>query len=323
MLIPWRVPVGIPAYHIEPAPNQKPENQTKEKPQLNKTMQTMKLKNTSLVTGAFGVVSAILLFSQAALAQANSADALSQPARGQSNQPVAGPTPVVFQAAGPNTASIQSTVDAFRAALGTPVNNNNPGPLLVGRREINWDGGNPAVVATTAAVTPFDTFLNTRGARFTTPGMGLSQATPAGVAVLFNNPTYANIFATFSPSRLFTPVGSNVTNGLFFIPGSNGVTPAVVSGFGVVFTDVDQQVGDKKASTQVEYFNARGKRIFQAFVPASPGNGSLSFVGIKFDDARIAAIRITTDSAPGGNDDKNSDIVMMDDFIYGEPQNIQ
>jgi hypothetical protein len=204
--------------------------------------------------------------------------------------------------------------------LGTPVNNNNPGPLLVGRREINWDGGNPAIVVTTPAVTPFDTFLNTRGARFTTPGMGLSQATPAGLAVLFNNPTYGNIFATFSPSRLFTPVGSNVTNGLFFIPGSNGVTPAVVNGFGVVFTDVDQQVGDKKASTQVEYFNTRGKRIFQAFVPASPGNGSLSFIGIKFDDARIAAIRITTDSTPGGNDDKNTDIVMMDDFIYGEPQ---
>jgi hypothetical protein len=153
--------------------------------------------------------------------------------------------------------------------------------------------------------------------------MGLSQATPAGLAVLFNNPTYANIFATFSPSRLFTPVGSNITNGTFFIPGSNGVTAAAVNAFGAVFTDVDQQVGNKKASTQVEYFDTHGKRIFQAFVPASPGDGSLSFIGIKFDDARIAAIRITTDAAPGPNDDKNTDVVMMDDFIYGEPQLIQ
>jgi hypothetical protein len=275
------------------------------------------------VIAAFGLLSTILPLSQAAPSERDPADAVNQDARGESNQPVSGPTPVVFQAAGPNAASIQSTVDAFRAALGNTVNGNNPGPLLVGHREINWDGGNPAIVATTPPVTPFDTFTNTRGARFTTPGMGLSQATPAGLAVLFNNPTYANIFATFSPSRLFTPVGSNITNGTFFIPGSNAVTAAAVSGFGVVFTDVDQQVGNKKASTQVEYFDARGKRIFQAFVPASPGDGSLSFIGIKFDDARIAAIRITTDAIPGGNDDKNNDVVMMDDFIYGEPQLVQ
>jgi hypothetical protein len=275
------------------------------------------------VIAAFGLLSTILPLSQAAPSERDPADAVNQDARGESNQPVSGPTPVVFQAAGPNAASIQSTVDAFRAALGNTVNGNNPGPLLVGHREINWDGGNPAIVATTPPVTPFDTFTNTRGARFTTPGMGLSQAAPAGLAVLFNNPTYANIFATFSPSRLFTPVGSNITNGTFFIPGSNAVTAAAVSGFGVVFTDVDQQVGNKKASTQVEYFDARGKRIFQAFVPASPGDGSLSFIGIKFDDARIAAIRITTDAIPGGNDDKNNDVVMMDDFIYGEPQLVQ
>jgi hypothetical protein len=34
----------------------------------------------------------------------------------------------VFQAAGTNAASIQSTVDAFRTALGDPNNGNNPGP---------------------------------------------------------------------------------------------------------------------------------------------------------------------------------------------------
>ena len=46
---------------------------------------------------------------------------------------------------GQTAASIQSTVDAFRAALGGSNNGNNPGPLLSGRREINWDGGNPAI----------------------------------------------------------------------------------------------------------------------------------------------------------------------------------
>ena len=90
-----------------------------------------------------------------------------------------GGTPIVFQAAGPNAASIQGTVDAFRAALGDPNNGNNPGQAS-GRREINWDGGGNNF-NTDDPVTPFNVFLNSRGAQFTTLGMGLSQA--AGQAV--------------------------------------------------------------------------------------------------------------------------------------------
>ena len=155
--------------------------------------------------------------------------------------------PTVFQAAGPTAGSIQGMVDEFRAALGEPNNANNPGPLANGRREINWDGGG-GVDTTTAPVTPFDVFLNTRGAQFTTPGMGLSQAPPSGgpqggLAGLFNNPTYGTSFSTFSPLRLFTPVGSNITEALFFVPGFNGAFPATVRGFGAVFTDVDEADG--------------------------------------------------------------------------------
>src|SRR5262249_1457146 len=111
--------------------------------------------------------------------------------------------PTVFQAAGPTAESIQGTVDAFRAELGDPNGNNTPPPDRSGRREINWDGANPPnVLDTTPPVTPFNTFVNTRGAQFTTPGIGLSQATPSGLAGLFNNPTYETIFSVFSPSRL-------------------------------------------------------------------------------------------------------------------------
>src|SRR6266542_2555216 len=134
--------------------------------------------------------------------------------------------PTVFQAAGPNVASIQSSVDAFRTALGNP-NNGNAGSLMTGHREINWDGAGGVDTTTTAPVTPFNVFLNTRGSQFTTPGIGLSQAPPSGgaqggLAGLFNNPTYGTIFKTFSPSRLFTPVGSNITEALFFVLGTNG-----------------------------------------------------------------------------------------------------
>src|SRR5262245_45991602 len=86
--------------------------------------------------------------------------------------------PLVFQAAGSVIEAIQGTVDAYRAALGDPNNGNAPGPLADGRREINWDGGGSD--ATTNPVTPFDVFLNTRGGRFTTPGIGLSQAPITG-----------------------------------------------------------------------------------------------------------------------------------------------
>jgi hypothetical protein len=246
--------------------------------------------------------------------------------------------PAVFQAAGPTSAAIQGTVDAYRAALGNPNNANAPGPLASGRREINWDGGGNNETTDTP-VTPFNVFLNTRGGQFTTLGTGLAQAPPVadpaqfppgGLAGLFNNPTYGEIFSTFSPLRLFTPVGSNITEARFFVPGTAGAEPATVSGFGAVFTDVDEPdgIGPRKqrgsprgASTRLEYFDIDGKLIFSSFVPASPGDGSLSFFGIVFDDARIARVRITTgNAAPGPDDDGEHDIVMMDDFLYGEPQ---
>ena len=284
----------------------------------------MKLPLRSTVIATFGLLSTLLPVSQTAQAQRT-------PHRGFV-------APVVFQAAGPTADSIRGTVDAFRAVPGFETNNgNNPGPLQNGRREINWDGGNPNVLDTTAPVTPFNVFLNTRGSQFTTPGLGLSQAPPSGgpqggLAVLFGNPTYGQIFRTFSPSRLFTPVGSNITEALFFIPGTNGTVPATVRGFGAVFTDIDQpdgsgpgaNRGNRGASTLIEYFDQDGRLIFSSFVPASPGNGGLSFFGIVFNDARIASVRITAgDVAPGPNDNRRHDIVMMDDFIYGEPQLLQ
>src|SRR5215470_1778530 len=172
----------------------------------------------STVIAAFGLLSMLLAVSETAHAQVTPID-----------------PPLVFQAAGPDATSIQGAVDAFRAALGDS-NLNNPGPLQKGRREINWDGGNPNLLDTTAPANPFLVFLNTRGSQFKTPGLGLSQAPPSGgtqggLAALFGNPNYAKIFRTFSRSRLFTPVGSNITEASFSIPGTNGTAPATVRGF--------------------------------------------------------------------------------------------
>jgi hypothetical protein len=235
--------------------------------------------------------------------------------------------PTVFQAAGPSAASIQSTVDQFRAALGAVNNANNPGPLTSGRREINWDGGSPTNATTTLTGTPLTTFLNTRGANITTRGSGFVQAPPSGLADTFGNSSYATIFHAFSPLRLFSPIGSNVTVVEFSVPGSNGNTPAASTGFGVVFTDVDSpdgstlrnRTGNRHASTLIEYYGTRGELLFTSNAPASPGDGNLSFIGVVFADARVARVKIIAgDAAPGPNDDRK-DIVMMDDFLYGEP----
>ena len=145
----------------------------------------------------------------------------------------------------------------------------------------------------------------------------------------FLQPTEDPAVAT---SSLAAPVGSNITEGFFFVPGTNGAVPAEVSGFGAVFTDVDQpngsgpgqKHGNRGSSTLIEYFGANGELLFSSFVPASPGDGSLSFFGIVFDDPCIARVRITTgDVAPGPDDSEKSDVVVMDDFIYGEPIALQ
>jgi hypothetical protein len=239
--------------------------------------------------------------------------------------------PVVFQAAGPNIASIQSMVDAFRAALGGINNGNVPGPLADGRREINWDGGGST--ATSPAPTPFDGFLLGRGARFITPGSGFVQAPVEGLATTFANPTYASIFQAFSPVRLFSAVGSNRTDARFFIPGG-GELPAATKAFGAIFSDVDLQEAvvvkdEHKEAKQVSpttmlFYDANGKLLHRAVVPASKGDASLSFVGVLFADARIARVRIQAGNVnPGPNDSGKRDVVMMDDFIYGEPQAVE
>jgi hypothetical protein len=288
-------------------------------------------KNLTLIgLAAFGLLSIIASLSTRPLARA------------QGNPPQNFVPPIVFQAAGPTIASIQSTVAEYRIALGETNNGNAAGPLDItsGHREINWDGaGAPNNQTTAVSGNPFAGFQVTRGALFTTlDGDGFVQAPaaadpalfpPGGLAGQFNNPTYGTIFKAFSLSRLFAVIEGTITDVTFFVPGpNNGDTRATVTGFGSVFTDVDQPDGGGPGAkhlprTLIEYFDADGDLLFSSFVPASPGDGSLSFLGIVFEDPRIARVRITSGNrTPGEDDGGKRDVVMMDDFIYGEPQRI-
>jgi hypothetical protein len=217
------------------------------------------------------------------------------------------------------TASIQDTVDAFRAALGNPNNANNPGPIAGGRREINWDGG--TATTSTSNTSPMATFQN-RGVTLTTPGTNFLQTPLADPAFIAINATYATTFTAFSLNRIFTPVGSNITDVLISIPGSGGATPASVSGFGAVFSDVDSPT-----STKLEFFGIDGALLNSFFAPVDTvAVGGLSFFGVVGNAGeRIGRVRITTGSVALGPNDlpgEGADVVVMDDFIYAEPKGV-
>ena len=232
---------------------------------------------------------------------------------------------VVTQGSGLTPASIQSAVDAFRLSLG-PLNANVAGSFGSGRREINWDGVPDSFSSPNALPANFFNINSPRGVVFSTPGTGFqvsaSSFNPTSTAVRFGNlnPTYTTAFTTFSPERLFTAIGSNITDVNFFIAGSS--TPAFTRGFGAVFTDVDLGM-----TTSLQFFDATNTLLFSSSVPAAPfgtTGSSLSFLGVSFAGSIVSRVRITSGNVDlgGGLSDQNGntrDAVAMDDFIYAEP----
>jgi len=226
--------------------------------------------------------------------------------------------PVVFEASGASPADIQVAVDDFRDFLGI-LNPNAPGSFPSGRREINWDGVPDAFAAPNNLPANFFNANSPRGAVFFTEGTGFQvsadSANPTNTPVLFGNlsPVFPLIFSTFSPQRLFTALGSNVLETLFFVPGSD--TGATVGGFGSVFTDVNR--GD---STKIHFFDVNGGLLFSRnLLPGPTTRGSLSFLGVGFNAGeRVFLVRITSGNRIPRTPAR--DVVMMDDFIYAEPQ---
>ena len=151
-----------------------------------------------------------------------------------------------------------------------------------------------------------------------TPGdhvaVSADHENPTGAPVRFGdiNPSYTSTFRAFSEERLFSPVGSNVVNLRFFVPGTN--SPAVVRGFGAVYTDVD-----KKETAAFEFFGKDDRSLGKFAVPVS--KDGLSFLGVAFPRAIVARVRIVYGNTKLGPDDgARYDVAVMDDFIFGEPQ---
>src|SRR5262245_33112025 len=210
---------------------------------------------------------------------------------------------------------VTATVAEFRSVLGDPNNGGTAGAQAAGRREINWDGV-PANFTNNGAF-PGDFFntRSTRGVVFTTAGAGFRVSDNAVSDV---DASYAQEFEFFSPRKTFLAEGSNVLDVAFQVPGT--AEPAAVRGFGVIFSDVDRQ-----GAASIEYFGANGS-LGRFEPPARTGGGSLSFLGVAFDQKIVTRVRIVAGTGALGAGVKDlseggrADLVIMDDFLYDEPQ---
>jgi len=229
------------------------------------------------------------------------------------------PKPKVVKGAG----DITGVVDEYRALLGDD-NGGTPETHTTGRREINWDAVPDELSQPNSY--PADFFNapeapRARGAVLSTPGdhLGVSADAdnPDGALPRFGdiNPTYVDTFKTFSAEKLFSPVGSNVANIRFFVPGTD--TKAAVRGFGAVYTDVDAN-----GSADFKFFDTKGKLLGKFKVPKS--KDGLSFLGVAFPKAIVGRVQIVYGSSELGPDDgPGYDVAVMDDFIFGEPQAVK
>ena len=74
----------------------------------------------------------------------------------------------------------------------------------------------------------------------------------------------------------------------------------------MVCTDVDGK------NAKVEFLDIQGTLLWSGFAPKATGNETLSFLGVKFQGNPVYLVRITLLT--------DADAIVMDDFIYGEPQ---
>ncbi|MBC8089570.1 MAG: hypothetical protein H7Z40_20090 [Phycisphaerae bacterium] len=234
------------------------------------------------------------------------------------------PSPIVTEPQGPvsqlvtGSGDIAASVAQFRTLLGEPRNGGAVGPVATGRREVTWDG----------VLAEFNNGDNKFPAAFfnTNVKLGLVVSTTTGTGFrndssLFGDidATFKNEFSAFSPNKLFTVSNSNVLDVQFQLAGQP--TAALVAGFGAVFVDVDLP----NLST-LEFFDINNKLLRKVTVPVRTTTSAFSFAGARFESAIVARVRITLGSGAIGNGLKdlsaggNRDIVVLDDFLYAEPQ---
>lgn len=238
---------------------------------------------------------------------------------------------LVRTAAGVSPAAISPAVNQFRDDLGQ-LNPNVAQLFASGRREINWDAVPDGFASPNNMPANFFNANSPRGAVFSTPcdfavfRISAKAGNPTNTPVRFGeiDASYTDTFQAFSQQRLFTVVSGNDSpcsrlSVNFFVAGTN--TPAETTGFGAVFADVDIP-----GHVRIIPYDRFGNVLDPGVITAERSNGGLSFIGVSYPEAKIARIDIESGKTglfPGIVDEPGTDVVAMDDFLYGEPQPIQ
>lgn len=228
----------------------------------------------------------------------------------------------ILKASG-DSASIIGSLNQFRTFLGDSVNNA-PGKTS-GRREVNWDGVPPNF--TNNNNFPLDFFNTTdpagpngrkRGLVYLNTGSPIRLDSSSFAEI---DATYANQLVPFSKKKALISATSTVSEIAFKVAGTN--TDAFVKGFGIIFTDVDQE-----NSSSLEFFNG-SKSLGVYYAPKRNTAGGFSFLGVFFPDEKVTRIKINSGNAvlAAGvkdiSDGGNKDLVAYDDFFYDEPKSLQ
>jgi hypothetical protein len=159
---------------------------------------------------------------------------------------------------------------------------------------------------------------STRGLVVGTPGSGVEVSGSTAPYLGFGdiNATYPSDFPAFSPARVFSPIGSNVTDVTFYAAGT--ATHATVRGFGAIFRNVEV-----KETSSIEYFDQAGNSLGKFFVPVAL-KAEPEFLGVLFSPETVARVRITSGTTALGPSDSlpTTNVVVLDDFAYPEPQSL-
>jgi hypothetical protein len=224
------------------------------------------------------------------------------------------PETIIFSASG----DIQSQIDAFRSQLG-PVNTG--AAAAGGRREINWDAvpedqlGKPLPDNFFNPIGPTAIPGRQRGLMYTPKG-GSFAVSKLGFTDI--NPGLKTGFKPFSGSNTFANTSASLWEVAFQVPGQS--IAASVQGFGAVFSDVDQP-----NTGYLEFFDG-SRSLGKHFIPAKEQSSPFSFLGVYFPGTqRVTRVVVShhgtlVSGQPDISDGGGSDLFVLDDFFYSEPQ---